>query len=182
VTTVTNAESPKSQLEDTFHSMHQLVESDSYGEQEPAERQASARRLLDGIFDWREMAKRALDQHWSARSPTEQQEFVGLFATLLGGAYASKLENAGAARVDVVSETVDGERAVIRTQLIVEREEDVSVDYHVGLQGGRWKVYEVIFDDIGMVANYRAQFKRVLERHSYSELLTRVKEQLKVKR
>ena len=182
MTPVANADSPKGQLETTLPRMLELVESESYGEQGPAERQASARGLLDEIFDWTEMAKRALGQHWSARTPAEQRDFVELFANLLAGAYASKLENAGAARVDFVSEIVDGERAVIRTQLIVEREEDVSVDYRAMLQDGRWKVYEIIFDDIGMVGNYRAQFSRVLGRNSYSELLARIKEQLKVKR
>ena len=181
VTSVVNADGLKEHLEPTTTRMLELVNSEAYAGQGHAERGAAARRILDELFDWLEMARRALGQHWSAQTQAEQQDFIDLFADLLGGSYASMLENAGASKVEYVAETVEGERAVVRTRLIVENDDDVPVDYLLTLQRGRWKANEIIFDDVGMVSNYRAQFNRVLGRNSYAELLARIKQQLKAK-
>ena len=53
------------------------------GESKTAERRQALRSITDGVFDWNEMAKRALGRHWAARTPAEQQEFVSLFRDLL---------------------------------------------------------------------------------------------------
>src|SRR5262249_14525505 len=53
------------------------------GDGKTAERRQALRTITDGVFDWNEMAKRALGRHWAARTPAEQQEFVGLFRDLL---------------------------------------------------------------------------------------------------
>jgi ABC-type transporter MlaC component len=34
-----------------------------------------------------------------------------------------------------------------------------------------WKVYDVIIDDISVIANFRSQFQRVITRSSFGELL-----------
>ncbi len=182
VTPVANTDGLRDHLEPTTTRIFELVESDTYEAQVPAVRRASARRILDELFDWPEMARRALGPHWSARTPVEREDFVGLFADLLAGTYAVMLQSAGAAKIDYVSETVDGQHALVRTRLIVPNGEgDLSVDYYLALQDGQWKVYDIIFDDVGLIANYRAQFNRVLGGHSYAELLARIKEQLKAK-
>ena len=43
------------------------------------ERVDRLREALDAIFDYEEMAKRALGYHWRQRTPPEQEEFVKLF-------------------------------------------------------------------------------------------------------
>jgi hypothetical protein len=44
-------------------------------------------------FDFQEMAKRSLGPHWARRTAEEQREFVGIFAALMGRAYADNIES-----------------------------------------------------------------------------------------
>jgi ABC-type transporter MlaC component len=50
-----------------------------------AERQERLHKIAEQVFDWQEMARRALAVHWRERTPQEQQEFVRLFRDLVEG-------------------------------------------------------------------------------------------------
>jgi phospholipid transport system substrate-binding protein len=39
-----------------------------------------------------------------------------------------------------------------------------------------WKIYDVVVEDISVVANYRSQFNRILANGSFEELIKRLKE------
>jgi len=56
------------------------------------ERRAAIREEADGIFDFRETAKRALGTHWPRLGEKDQEEFVSLFADLLERAYDVVIE------------------------------------------------------------------------------------------
>ena len=79
------------------------------GESKTAERRQALRDITDGVFDWTEMAKRALGRHWAVRTPAEQQEFVALFRDVLERAYVSKIERYAGEPITYVSEVADGD-------------------------------------------------------------------------
>jgi hypothetical protein len=45
-------------------------------------------------------------------------------------------------------------------------------------QQGRWVVYDVIIESVSLVANYRAQFDRIIRTASIAELLKRMETQV----
>src|SRR5689334_5459254 len=47
------------------------------------ERVERLKEVIDPLFDYDEMAKRALGTHWRRRTPAEQEEFVKLFREFL---------------------------------------------------------------------------------------------------
>ncbi len=47
--------------------------------------------IINGIFDYTELSKRTLAQHWKQFNPDQQKEFTGLFGKLLGGLYIDKI-------------------------------------------------------------------------------------------
>ena len=52
----------------------------------------------------------------------------------------------------------------------------MSVNYRLHQVQGEWKIYDVVVDDISIIANYRSQFSRILSRGSFDDLLKRLKE------
>ena len=56
---------------------------DETGGQTQEARRAAIRTAADPVFDWREMASRALAMHWQARTEEERAEFTRLFADLI---------------------------------------------------------------------------------------------------
>src|SRR5919106_510033 len=65
------------------------------------------------IFDYEEMAKRALGSHWRRRSPAEQEEFVKLFRDFLEKSYSDKVDRYDGQRVVFGRETIDQDFAQI---------------------------------------------------------------------
>ena len=82
------AGAPTDQLKKNVDEVVRTLE-DSALKDKPAQRLAAVRKISENIFDYKETAKRSLGQHWNARTPQEQEDFVRLFADLLGHARAA---------------------------------------------------------------------------------------------
>ncbi len=139
------------------------------------ERRAAVRRIADGIFDFGETAKRSLARHWAARTPAEREEFVRLFADLLERSYLSRIELYGGERISYLGETLDGDQAMVHTKLVTKGGSEIPVDYRMLRRGDRWLVYDVVIEGISLIANYRAQFNKIITTSSYQELVRRMK-------
>jgi phospholipid transport system substrate-binding protein len=141
------------------------------------ERRVGIRKVAQGIFDFQEMARRTLGQHWSKLDETERQEFSKLFAGLLEQAYASRIERYEGEQVTWVSETIqpDGTFATVRTKITPKSGSPVPIDYNLVKRDDRWLVYDIFVEGISLVANYRVQFDRVLRTGSYDDLVKRMR-------
>ena len=74
----------------------------------------------------------------------------------------------------VLGETVDGDHAVVRTTLFLERGREIPLDYRMHKTDDRWQVYDVSIGGTGLVANYRAQFNKIISTASYEVLVTKL--------
>ena len=144
-------------------------------EAKAAERRAAIRHDADAVFDFTEMSRRALGRHWQELNESQQQEFVGLFADLLERAYASKIEQYSGEKIDYVGESVEGDMATVKTQIMTKQATQVPVDYRLLHKGDRWLVYDVLVEGVSLVLNYRTQFDHILQTSSYDELVRRLK-------
>lgn len=142
-----------------------------------AERQERLHKIAEQVFDWQEMARRALAVHWRERTPQEQQEFVRLFRDLVEGTYINRLETAIQEKREIqyVGEQVDGSRATVKTNVMTRRNQQVPIEYRLHKGDGRWLIYDVLVEGISLVNNYRSQFNRIITSSSYSDLVQKMK-------
>jgi phospholipid transport system substrate-binding protein len=136
------------------------------------------REVLNPIFDYDEMSKRALGAHWRRRTPAEQEEFVILFRDFLERTYSDKIDLYGGERVLFGREMIDGDFAQVETTILSPKGEEIAVIYRLQRGNGQWKVYDAVVENISLVNNYRSQFDRVLSSASYEELVKRLREKL----
>ena len=139
------------------------------------DRRAAVRKVADDIFDFQETARRSLARHWHTRTPAEQAEFVKLFADLLERSYISKIELYGGEKIIYVSDSLEGDVAVVRTKIITKNGTEVPVEYRMLRRADRWLVYDVIIEGVSLVANYRSQFNKIIQTSSYGELVRKMK-------
>jgi phospholipid transport system substrate-binding protein len=145
---------------------------------EPAkvdERRQKIRAVANEVFDWQETGKRALARHWQARSPQEREEFSKLFADLLERSYVGKIEAYSGEKILYGEETLDGDQATVRTKLVTKSGTQIPIDYQMQKAEDRWRVYDVKIENVGLVANYRSQFNRIIQQSGYPDLLQRLK-------
>lgn len=139
------------------------------------ERVAAVRAVATEAFDVSETAQRALGLHWQQRTPAEKQEFVQIFRGLLEQTYLSRIGEFGGERIRYVSERVDGDRAIVRAVIVTRNGTEVPVESRLLQKADRWLIYDILIENVSLIASYRSQFDRVIRTVSYPELVRRLK-------
>lgn len=148
------------------------------GDTQIDQRRIAISKVADEIFDFGDMAKRALGPHWVQRTSAERGEFVRLFTELIQRAYVAKVDqHAAATKMTFRGETVDDAYAVVQTTIPLGNGSTMPLDYRMHNTRDHWQVYDLSIDGISLVANYRAQFNKVIRTSSYAALVTKLKSQ-----
>jgi phospholipid transport system substrate-binding protein len=145
------------------------------GDKKVNQRRTAIVIVANEMFDFGEMAKRSLGQYWAQRTPTERGEFVRLFTELVQRSYISKVDQHGVHTMTVQGEQIDGEYAVVRTTLPLSSGREMPIDYRMRSTDDRWQVYDLNIEGISLVANYRAQFNKIIRTSSYEALIAKIK-------
>jgi phospholipid transport system substrate-binding protein len=142
---------------------------------QPQDRRTAVRKIAHEIFDVAETAKRALARHWQARTQVEREEFTQLFADLLESTYIARMDQYGGERIRYLTETIDGDNAIVRAKVVTKKGTEVPVESRLLRRGERWLIYDVLIENVSLIANYRAQFDRIVRTSSFEELVRRLK-------
>lgn len=86
--------------------------------------------------------------------------------------------NGGGMRINYLGETVDRDHATVRTAIESRGGRVVPLTYEMSYRDRRWLVSDMMIDGISLVANYRAQFDRVVRTWSYRELIERMRQRI----
>src|SRR5499426_342514 len=137
------------------------------------------RELVDQVFDYQEAAELVLGPVWQMRTPEQRTEFVRLFADFLERGFVamigSKASVSRGVSVQYVGESIDGQSAVVSTTVLTRSGGEMPVDYSMVQGQGRWLVRDVIIEGVSLIANYRAQFARVIRASSYAALIAKMR-------
>jgi phospholipid transport system substrate-binding protein len=155
-----------------------LKEPEMKSSHERKELDARLEKIIDPVFDFREMAKRSLGIHWRDLTPEERQEFVPVFKDFLSNVYLGRIAFYNGQKVRYTGETVGNNYAEVDTRVIAKNGDQFPVVYMLKRADGDWKVYDVVVDNISIDNNYRSQFDRVISRSSYQELVKRIKQKV----
>ena len=144
----------------------------------PPKARERRRLILQAVnerFNWEEMARRALGRHWAERTAEEKKEFVPLFSEFLERTYMSKVEDYSGEKVQYGEESKEGDYAVVKVDIITQKNKDIYIDYRLQKEGNEWLVYDVSIEGVSLVNNYRSQFNSIILQSSYENLVKRLK-------
>ncbi|OGL01408.1 MAG: hypothetical protein A3I14_18735 [Candidatus Rokubacteria bacterium RIFCSPLOWO2_02_FULL_73_56] len=144
-----------------------------FGALRAREQRAALRAATAELFDWPELAYLSLGPHWQTLTDAERAEFTTLLRRLVDARLLAFAEY-GATTVEYVDETVEGERATVRTAVAMAAGRGMALEYRMVQRAGRWLVYDVVVDGTSMVANYRAQFARIIKKTSFAALVEKL--------
>ena len=167
------ARSALSEVQDTIDRVVEIAES-LPGDANLKERRVKLREVINPRFDFAEMSKRSLGTNWAKCTPEEQVEFVSVFSELLARTYLSKIETVKKGMVKIDSEKVELPKALVRT-LVTSKGDVFPIEYRVVYEAPSWKVYDVVIENIGLVANYRNEFAGIVRKDGIPGLLEKLK-------
>jgi len=136
-----------------------------------------ARKLVLARFDFSEMTKRSLGQHWKSLNPAEQKQFVDAFTQWQLISYGRIVRSARGDEVQFNREFQDGKDVSVQTKVVRRYSDDLPIDYWLHNVNGEWKVFNMVIDHVDITKNVNAQFERVVAKSSLQELLQKVKDQ-----
>jgi len=147
------------------------------------ERQLARQLTSDmrALFDIKDLTRRSLVDHWEKLTPAQRDEFVGTMQGLIERSYLKQLRSNLKYKVDYVGEEAKQDDIIVRTAIHAEsngRPTTVKVDYLMHREGGTWRVFDVITDDVGMIRNYRSQFNRIIARDGIKGLMAKLNQKL----
>jgi len=134
------------------------------------------RQIVYPLFDFREIAMRSLGAHWRRINSQQREDFILTFTRLLEKTYADQIDLYNGQQVVYTGESVDGDYAQVDSRIIDKNGQTYSVAYRLHKVDGKWKIYDVIAENISVVNNYRSQFDRVIAKSSFDELLKTMKQ------
>ena len=134
---------------------------------------------INEAFDFEELSRLALGDHWEDRSAEERTEFVDAFSGIISeknfDSFVSYYRDG-----DIVydSEEIAPPRATVYATVPGERE-NVGIAYRLLRHDQSWRVYDLVIDDASTADGYRRQYARHLKKKSFEDLLGRLRKQLK---
>jgi len=170
--------SPKAEMVQTIDSIISIAGAHQ-GDASKTIRRQKLRELINPKFNFAEMSKRSLGANWNDLSPSEQADFTQVFSELLARTYLSKIETVKPGMVKVESEQIEPPRAVVKT-VVISNGDTFPIDYKMTNAGASqsWQVYDVVIENIGLVANYRNEFSGIIRKDKFSGLMERLRKKI----
>ncbi len=137
------------------------------------------RIIYKSMFDEMEFSRRTLTRNWKNFTPAERREFVDLFEQVLEKSYLDKILDYSDEKIVFYKETmIDKDKAEVQSKIITSSNE-IPIDYRIILKDGKWKVYDVVVENVSLVQNYRTQFNEILADGTPEDLLKILRKKVK---
>lgn len=130
----------------------------------PVQLAKKTRPVLDNLFNFESLTKRAIGGGWRQLSPAQQHRAVELFSEILIRSYAARFGWENELQVQFSAPVSLGEGRCEVPALTTYAGSKTNVLYRLESAGNKWMVYDVVIEGVSMTANYRAQFDSIRQR------------------
>jgi len=167
------ASTPAEHIQGTMNRVLDILQ--NHKDKTEAEKKAMLRQAVYPLFDFTEMARKSLGNHWEILAE-RQKEFVAVFAGFMESSYLVKLQSYKDEKVLYTREQIGKSLAEVDTKVVPRQGDEVSINYRLHFVEDQWKVYDVFIDNTSLVTNLRAQFSRIITSASLDKLLEDLRE------
>jgi phospholipid transport system substrate-binding protein len=169
---------PMEQLQQAVDEILQILQSEELKRPEKKdERKQLILNAVNKMFDFREMARSSLGQSWNTLKPEEQDEFVGLFTSLVEQRYIGKIDSYTDQKVIYTKKLVKGSKAMIYTA-IVDKDLEIPIIYRLEESDGKWLIYDLKIENVSLIVNYRRDFDSIIRKEQFAGLVEKITKQL----
>lgn len=126
--------------------------------------------IVNGIIDFTEMAKTALEVTYDTISVEDRTEFVQLFSSIIRD---QSLANLDIYRASVSYERIEGTTDSMYIETLAEWDNiRTPVHYIMSKKSGEWRIEDMSIDDVFTAESYNRQFQRIIRSRGFDYLMT----------
>lgn len=137
------------------------------------------RTRVQTLFDFRIISSQIVGTKWESFTPEEQEQCIEAFTHILEYTYSSSFTNyAGqSVRIEHSRTNKAGTQAEITTKIRSSDGKETTVVYRLMDTQHGWKVYNIIVENINLIASYKTQLKELLLSSSPREIVEKLQNQ-----
>jgi len=136
------------------------------------------RAKMSETFAIEAIVRRAFGRNWAKLTPAQQTEATDLLGRLVIRTYATQLSTGERPVIKIISsKQIAPERWEVVSTASQEGK-TVNVIYRFAPFDGKWKVYDVLAENVSVVGNYRQQFDEHFQTKSADDLLKTLRAKL----
>lgn len=145
---------------------------------------ALAEEIVLPHFDFDRMSSWVLGKHWRTATPEQQTQFTEEFRNLLIRTYTTALREYSPEDVKEqldreiiylpLNAAPDATDVTVKTQIERPGGLPIAVNYSLHEKDSKWRVYDVTFEGISLVANYRNSFDNQIKREGLDALISKL--------
>ena len=129
-------------------------------------------------FDFEKITRAAVGSSWSKATSQQQSALIKGFQQVLVRTYAKSLLSYSGQEIRYLPSKPGRQSGTVTvsTEVRERGSTPIPIDYRLYQQGGAWKVYDVIIDNVSLVANYRSSFASQIRQGGIDGLIGRLDE------
>jgi phospholipid transport system substrate-binding protein len=175
-----HADGAKATVEGQIDKMLIKMKEPAFKEQSKDAKLAEIRKIINEVFDYKELSQRTLGRDWKKFKPEQQTEFIDLYSKLLENVYADRILAYTHEKIEFGKETeLKKGRVEVESYIVTIDNKKVPLFYRTSNRTGQWKVYDVVIEGVSMIKNYRGQFRQILSDKKPEDLLQTLREKTK---
>jgi phospholipid transport system substrate-binding protein len=128
--------------------------------------------------DFRAMTQLALGRSWRQATPAQRDQVVAAFRGMLIRTYSNAIGAYKGQKMEVKPTRMDpGDTDVtVRNSYVSPGRPAVAVDYRMEKTPEGWKIYDIVFDGVSLVATYRSEFSQQIQNGGIEGLIARLEQ------
>jgi len=136
--------------------------------------QDSLKRMINGMFSFQELGKRALGKNWTPLKKADQDSFVAVFRRMVENSSIKRLESYRADSTKYAPAVGAGDKTVV-TATVFNRGKPSKVVYKLFPEGGTWKAWDLVLDEVSSLRSYKDQFSSIMAKEGFDGLMKRLR-------
>ena len=129
----------------------------------PTQKLQYFRELLNQDFDMPEISRFVLGPYWRMASSSERQQFTILLSDDLVRFYRQRFTRYEGETFEVTGSRSDPAGTIVTSQILRPNGPPIEVDWQLTVQDGRYKISDVIIDNVSMVLSEREAFAQQIQ-------------------
>jgi phospholipid transport system substrate-binding protein len=137
---------------------------------------ALAEEKILPFVDFRAMTQLALGRNWAKASPEQRDQVVDGFRGMLIRTYSNAIGAYSGQKMQVKPTRMapDDTDVTVRNSYLSPGRPAVEVDYRMEKTPDGWKIYDIVFDGVSLVATYRSEFSQQVASGGIEGLIARL--------
>lgn len=135
---------------------------------------AKLRKIIAPMFDFEELTRQSLGAYWPKGTAVEQRQLVTVLSELLARTYIKRItRGVELIEVEQVREKVRGNKATVYADVSA-KGVTISTFARLHHKNGRWRIFDVYIERIGLVNNYKNEFPGIVRKEGFRGLIDRL--------